>query len=312
MQETETTQHPFPLREMIKELSQHLAEKYVFPEKVQEIASNLHQHLAQGSYDEVRDGETLARMITEHLQEVGHDKHLYVFYVAEGVSASVDDNEVYMPEAIERERQKSAYNYGLKKVEILEGNIGYFQLNEFVHPHIAGESMNAAMTFLAHTQALIIDLRTNVGGEATMVQFLCSYFFDAFAAERTQLNGLYDRRKDLLQQYWVFPYVPGPRYLDKPVYLLTSQRTFSAAEEFTYNLQQLQRALVVGEPTGGGAHAGLYYPISSHFVAFIPTFRAINPISGTNWEGVGVQPDIPVAQEEAFDIAYQRARSDVV
>lgn len=230
MQQTEAPQPIFPFHEIIEVLSQQLTEKYVFPEKAQEIAARLRQNL---------------------------------------------------------------------------------DLNEFVHPHVAGETMHAAMTFLAHTDALIIDLRSNGGGDAAMVQFLCSYFFDAFEAEHIQLNGLYDRRKDLLQQFWVFPYVPGTRYLDKPLYLLTSQRTFSAAEEFAYDLQQLKRALVVGERTSGGAHAGLFYPVMTHFMAFIPTFRAINPISGTNWEGVGVQPDLPVAPEEALDVTYQRAKAQV-
>ncbi len=311
MQQTERTQPIFPLHQIIEELSQHLDEKYVFPEKAQEVAANLRRHLQQGDYDGIGDGDTLARMISEHMRQVSHDKHVNLFYRTDVVAAYVDEDEIYTPEAIEHIRRKSNYNYGLRKLEILEGNIGYFQLDEFVHPHVAGETMQAAMTFLTHTSALIIDLRSNGGGDSAMVQFLCSYFFDAFAAEHIQLNGLYDRRKDLLQQFWVFPYVPGTRYLDKPVYLLTSQHTFSAAEEFTYNLQQLKRALVVGERTGGGAHAGLFYPIATHFEAFIPTFRAINPISGTNWEGVGVQPDLPVAQEGAFEIAYQRAKAQV-
>ena len=163
------------------------------------------------------------------------------------------------------------------------------------------------MTLLTYTDALIIDLRGNGGGEPAMVQLLCSFFFDPFAHENTQLNGLYDRRKDLLHQYWVLPYLPGPRYLEKPLYLLTSKRTFSGAEEFAYNLQQLKRAVIIGETTGGGAHAGLYYPLSTHFEAFIPNCRAINPISGTNWEGIGVVPDLPIAQEDALDLAYQQA-----
>lgn len=302
-------QHIFPLPEIIEELIKQLGENYVFPEKVQEIAASLHQNLEQGIYDGC-DGETLAQTITKQLRAVSHDKHLRLIYQADGVPIRMHGNEVYTPEEIERIYQRKQENYGLKKVEILDGNIGYFQLNKFVHPHVAGESVRAAMTFLAHTQALIIDLRSNGGGEGLMVQFLCSYFFDAFEAEHIQLNGLYDRRQDLLHQYWVFPYVPGTRYLDKPIYILTSYRTFSAAEEFTYNLQQLKRALVVGETTGGGAHAGFPYPVHAHFEAFIPNTRAINPISGTNWEGVGVQPDLPVAQEEALDIAYQKALAE--
>lgn len=209
-------QPPFPLHEIIEGLIQQLGEKYVFPEKAQEIAASFRQQLAQGIYDDVRDGELLAQMITEQLRAVSHDKHLRLIYQADGVSMRLDDNEAYTSKEIERIRQQKQENYGLKKVEILDGNIGYFQINKFVHPHFAGESMRSAMAFLAHTQALIIDLRANGGGEGLMVQFLCSYFFDAFEAEHIQLNGLYDRRKDLLRQYWVFPCVPGTRYLNKP------------------------------------------------------------------------------------------------
>lgn len=306
--ETEKTQPSFSPREIIENLAQNLQEKYVFPDVAQEIAVSLRQHLERGSYDGIRDGELLAQTLTSHLREAGHDKHFRIFYKPEGVPAHVDDNDMYTPEAIEQIYQAKEYNYGLKKLEILDGNIGYFRFDEFVHPHVAGESMRAAMAFLTHTRALIIDLRSNGGGDPLMVQFLCSFFFDAFAAEDIQLNGLYDRRKDLLHQYWALSYVPGARYLEKPLYLLTSQRTFSGAEEFTYNLQQLKRATVVGETTGGGAHAGGFYPVTATFGAFIPTCRAINPISGTNWEGVGVQPDIPVAKEEALDVAYQKAR----
>ncbi|GHO43312.1 S41 family peptidase [Ktedonospora formicarum] len=311
MQITEVGPQHFSLNELIESLVRQLEEKYVFPEKAREIATALYQHLDKGIYADISDGNLLAQMITEHLRVVSHDKHLRLYYRPEGVVDHLEEDETYTPEEIERIYQKREQNYGLKKLEVLDGNIGYFQFNEFVHPAVAGESMNAAMTFLAPTKALIIDLRSNGGGEPAMVQFLASYFFDAFLSENIQLNGLYDRRKDLLQQYWVLPYVPGPRYLDKPVYLLTSEHTFSAAEEFTYNLQQLKRALVIGVTTGGGAHAGLRFPISAHFEAFIPLVRAVNPISGTNWEGVGVQPDIITTKEEALDIAYQKALAEV-
>ncbi|EFH79929.1 S41 family peptidase [Ktedonobacter racemifer] len=310
MQSIDATQQTFSPQAIIEELLKQMGEKYVFPEVVPEVAAALHQHLAAGTYADMHDGELFAQTITAHLREVTHDKHLRLFYQAAGVPQHIDEHEDYTPEEIERIRQKSKENYGLKKVEILDGNIGYLQFNKFVHPHFAGESMNAALTFLIYTRAMIIDLRSNGGGEPTMVQFLCSYFFDAFASETIQLNALYDRRKDVLHQYWALSYVPGKRYLDRPLYLLTSQRTFSAAEEFTYNLQQLKRALVIGETTGGGAHAGLRYPIDTHFEAFIPCLRAINPTSKTNWEGVGVQPDVPVVQAEALEVAYQRALTE--
>lgn len=165
------------------------------------------------------------------------------------------------------------------------------------------------MNFLANTSALIIDLRKNHGGEPALVALMCSYFF---AAEPIHLNSLYWRATESTQQFWTLPYVPGKRYLNKPVYVLTSHETFSGAEEFTYNLQNLKRATIIGETTGGGAHPGDIYQLDAHFEIFIPTGRAINPISGTNWEGVGVLPDIETPQEEALNVAHIMALKKVL
>jgi len=305
----ETTSQNLTPSTLIAKLLQQLDERYVFPDVAQEIAHVLQHHLEAGSYDGISDGKHLAALITEHLYTVAHDKHLRLFYNPEGVSPHVDEEDRYTEEMIEALRRRRTSNYGLQKVEILEGNIGYFQLNAFIHPRIAGESMQAAMTFLTYTDALIIDLRNNTGGESLMVQFLCSYFFDILHEPPTQLTGCFDRRTNQLYQAWTLPYVPGQLYLAKPVYLLTSQRTFSGGEDFSYTLQQLKRACVIGERTGGGAHMGHRYPITEHFEALIPDLRSVNPISGTNWEGTGVQPDIPVEAEKAFDVAYQQAQA---
>src|SRR5579884_1799302 len=127
------------------------------------------------------------------------------------------------------------------------------------------------------------------------------------------LNSLYWRECDRTQQFWTLPYVPGKRFgSQKPVYILTSAETFSGAEEFAYNLKNLTRPTLIGETTGGGAHPGDVYRLSAHFQAFIPGGRAINPISGTNWEGTGVQPDIATPREEAFTIAYKMALKQVL
>jgi hypothetical protein len=159
------------------------------------------------------------------------------------------------------------------------------------------------MNFLAHSSAIIFDLRNNGGGDPSMIQLISSYLFE----ERQHLNSFYIRRGDRTEQYWTQASVPGQKLTDVPVYILTSAYTFSAAEEFTYNLKNMKRATVVGETTGGGAHPvempllalgdGLYARMS------LPFGRAINPITGTNWEGTGVTPDIESPAAQALDIA---------
>jgi C-terminal processing protease CtpA/Prc len=156
------------------------------------------------------------------------------------------------------------------------------------------------MNFVNGTDALIIDLRGNGGGNPAMVALICSYLF---GPEPVHLNDLYWREGDRTDQFWTRKEVAGKRYLNKDVYVLTSKRTFSGAEEFTYNLKNLKRATIVGETTGGGAHPGGMFRMSPHFGAFIPTGRAINPITKTNWEGTGVTPDVAVPAEQALVVA---------
>jgi retinol-binding protein 3 len=162
-----------------------------------------------------------------------------------------------------------------------------------------------ASNFLANSDALILDLRKNGGGAPSMVALVCSYLFPAEPV--VHLNDLYMRPENSTHQWWTLPYVPGKRFVRKPVYVLTSKRTFSAAEECTYNLQKLDRAIIVGETTGGGAHPGGPQPIVDKFVIWVPMGRAINPVSKTNWEGTGVKPDIEVPAELALKTAQIEA-----
>jgi hypothetical protein len=173
-----------------------------------------------------------------------------------------------------------------------------------MHPEVAAEPAAAAMNFLANTDALIIDLRQNGGGGPQSVVLLCSYLFDK---KPVHLNDLYWRKGNRTEEFWTLKEVAGKRYLGRDVYLLTSRRTFSAAEEFAYDLQNLKRVTIVGERTGGGAHPGGGVPVAEHFVVFIPSGRAINPITKTNWEGIGVKPDVEVAADKALETAHQLA-----
>ena len=195
-------------------------------------------------------------------------------------------------------------NGGYRRVERLPGNVGYLQVDGFMHPDVAAEPAAAAMNFLANTDALIIDLRRNGGGGPQSVVLLCSYLFDE---KPVHLNDLYWRKGDRTEEFWTLKELTGKRYLGRDVYLLTSRRTFSAAEEFAYDLQCLKRVTIVGEMTGGGAHPGGGIPVGEHFVVFIPSGRAINPITKTNWEGTGVKPDVEVAADKALETAHELA-----
>jgi C-terminal processing protease CtpA/Prc len=196
-------------------------------------------------------------------------------------------------------------NCAFKRVEILSRNIGYLKFNGFGDPTVCGATVVAAMTFLAHVDAIIFDLRENGGGDPRMVAMISSYLFD----KPTHLNDLYNRKDDFTTQYWTLPYVPGTTLADKPAFVLTSKSTFSGAEEFTYNLKNLKRATIVGETTGGGAHPVSGHRIDDHFMIGVPYARAVNPISRTNWEGTGVEPDVAVKASEALEKAEELASS---
>jgi C-terminal processing protease CtpA/Prc len=192
----------------------------------------------------------------------------------------------------------------------MPGSIGYIDIRYFYRPSWgSGETAIAAMNFLSNMRALIFDLRQCRGGNPGMVALISTYLFDG---EPIHLNSLYWRDEDFTQQYWTLPHVPGKRMGDIPVFVLIGNGTFSAGEEFSYNLKTRQRGILVGEITGGGAHPGSPFRIHPHFEAFIPVGRAINPITRDNWEGEGIPPDIPEKPEKALETAHKLALETVI
>lgn len=296
------------LEALIEQLITHLRANYVFPEVAAALDQSLCAQWRAGRYA-AASGPDLAQLLTDDLQAVSHDKHLRVRHSETLIPLRQGDASADPQWLADYAETGRLDNFGFARVERLAGNIGYIDLRSFYHVSVAAETGIAAMNLLAHTSALIIDLRRNGGGDPAMIALLTSYLFEV---EPVHLNSLYWRSEDRTQQFWTLPYVPGRRYGDKPVYVLCSSRTFSAAEEFTYNLKCRGRATVVGERTGGGAHPGGLYRLDDHFEAFIPTGRAINPLSGTNWEGLGVEPDVVTPQEQAFTVAYAAALREVV
>jgi retinol-binding protein 3 len=284
---------------LIETVLQKLIETYVFPEVARKMEAAIRARMRNGDYDGIREGKLFAEKLTNDLREISHDKHLQVYYSATHIP---EHNEKELTSA-EKKKIRAAYrkrgdavNWGFEKVECLDGNIGYLKFRLFADPEFAGETLASAMRFLSNTNALIIDLRTNSGGEPAMVALVCSYFF---SGEPVHLSDLYWRPDDSITQYWTLPYVPGKRYVGKEVYVLTSKETISAAEAFAYNLKMQKRAALIGETTGGYAHPGSNVRISEHFGVIVPQGRTINAISKTDWEDTGVKPDIEVHAAQA-------------
>jgi retinol-binding protein 3 len=284
---------------------------YVFPDVAKRMGDSLRVRLARKEYDRYTNGVTFAMRLDDDLAEVAHDKHLHVNYSARALPPDASHPAgapppAPSPEDQAREREfLDGINCGFVKVEQLPGNVGYIKFNMFGDTDICAATASAAMTFVASTRALIIDMRENGGGSPGMVAFVSSYLFD----RRTHLNDLWTRRTGETKEFWTSDSVSGRRFGGtKPIYVLTSARTFSGAEEFTYNLKNLKRATIVGETTGGGAHPVSGHRIDEHFMIGVPFARAINPITHPNWEGVGVKPDIAVPANDALETAQRLLR----
>ena len=285
-----------------------LEEHYVFPEVAKRMGDSLRARRARGAYDSHDNAMTFARRLNDDVRELGRDKHLRVNYSARPLPPRPAAGAPPSPEDREAQRRRlEADNCGFDKAEMLEGNIGYLKFDMFADAELCGPTAARAMNKLANAQALIVDLRENGGGSPEMVAYVSSYLF----SKRTHLNDLWTRRTNETEEFWTRD-VPGPKFGgEKPVYVLTSSYTFSGAEEFTYNLKALKRATIVGETTGGGAHPVSGQRIDDHFMIGVPFARAINPITRTNWEGTGVEPDIKVPASEALATAQRLIRERV-
>ncbi|HLO41976.1 MAG TPA: S41 family peptidase [Phycisphaerales bacterium] len=291
-------------REVIENACAALEEGYVFPEVGKKMAAHVREKLKAGGYDSIRSEGELARTLTDDFRSVSRDGHLRV--IAEPQPAR-------QPEPVEEknsfagsEQMMRKDNFSFRKVELLPGNIGYVRFDLFIDHPGARRAAEAAMALVKHADAIIFDMRYNGGGEPEFIQYISSYLFD----EKTHLNDMVDRNGAVVDEYWTLGEIAAEaRVASMPVYVLTSSYTFSGAEEFTYNLKNLKRATVVGETTGGGAHPVRTRRLNDRFAIGVPYMRAQNPITRTNWEGTGVEPDVKVKASEALDRAIELAKA---
>ncbi len=291
-------------KRVIDGVESDLTEYYVDPAVAAKMNAALDAHATAGDYNSITDGNAFAQKLMIDLRAISHDGHLRVDFNPFKMPAP------HEPTAEDRARTREQMlggNCAFDKVEILPGNIGYVKFDAFMDADFCGATVAAAMGFVAHTDALIFDLRQNGGGQPAMVSLIASYLFD----KPTQLNDLFDRHENSTTQYWTLSWVPGERMPTQPVFVLTSHRTFSGGEEFTYDLKTQKRATIVGETTGGGAHPVSGHLVADYFMVGVPFGNAINPITKTSWEGTGVEPDVKVPADDALTTAEKLAADKI-
>lgn len=290
-------------RSLIDGVAKELQAHYVAPDVGNRMIAALRDHLAHGDYDKITSGEEFAAAVTKDLRDVSHDLHLGLVFGRHpgGPEPTLDDHRA----------MARAMNYGFGPIERMSGNVAHVVINGF--PPVVDDDARKAvadlMSQVADADALVVDLRDNGGGSPDTVALIASYLFDTTPVH---LNDMFSRDTGSVQQSWTVRDLRGTRFGgQKPVYVLTSKRTFSGGEEFTYDLQSLHRAKIVGETTGGGAHPVAPHELDEWFTILVPWGRPINPVTKTNWEGTGVVPDIAVSADAALDEAHRRALDDI-
>lgn len=292
-------------KEVIVKIAKEVVQKYIFPDTAEKIKAHLLLQLKNGAYNKINGAEEFARQVELDLRKVSKDKHFRMEFNPEAATELIRMNSRTPEEKKEAEEKLEAeeakINHGFHTLKILPGNIGYLDLRFFGKYTYRGalETAVHAMNFLANADAVIIDLRKNGGGQPKVIQFLCSYFLEP----GIHLNTLQYRYRNHNEALWTLPYVPGKRMTGTPLYILTSGWTFSGGEAFAYHLKHLKRTTLVGEKTRGGAHDQIRIPVADKYILQVGVGRAVNPVTGTNWEAKGVIPHINVPQKDALDKA---------
>lgn len=291
---------------VIDNLKLKLTQKYIDLAVAQRMNQFLDTRVASRAYDKLTSAKAFATQLTTDVRSISHDLHLAVQYSAQPVPELPDTPPPLPPDWFEHAIMEAGrvYNFGFLKVEILPGNVGLIKLAGFPPPEVMGKTMAAVMTTVAYTDALIIDARANTGGSPASVSLFMSYFLEA---KTTTVNAIYWRFENQTDTFTTTLDLPAPRYLNRALFALTGRETFSAGEEFVYDVKALQRGKLIGETTAGAANPAIFQRLEEHFFAFVPAGRVINPITGTNWEGVGVSPDVPTSDSRAFQTAYVTA-----
>jgi len=286
--------------QILRKMSQLLRDNYVSKDMGQICSEYLEKQIENQTYADITHPRAFARELTSDLRKIHEDQHIRI------QSIPPTDKRVIRNRRLDfflQTQDRIKDNLGFKEIKIYPGNVGFIDIRSFEPFELAHDKALNTLYFIENADAIIVDLRNNLGGSPTMVQFLCSFFFD----QPVHLNSIYWRRGDYTEEFWTIDSIGIKKRPDVPVYVLISNRTFSGGEEFAYNLKTQKRATLIGEKTAGGANPGYTFRINENFNIFIPTGHSINPVSGTNWEGKGVEPDIRMKATDALSFALEKA-----
>lgn len=287
---------------IMKQIGELFRDNYVFPDLGKKYEQDIQYMMKTDAYDSIEDAKEFAERITSDLQEITNDKHNYFRLIESSDMGEEKAGSLHHPVRLFRLIQEE--NWGFTRLDWLEGKIGYMDIRRFNPPSIGKDIIVTAMNFVKAANAIIIDIRENQGGDTDILPFFSSYFFEY----PIQLNSDYFRKYDMTKESWTVKEIVGKRLSDIPLFILTSKRTFSAAESFVYDMKVRDRATIVGDSTRGGAHSVDLFKIDDRFEIYISTARSFNPLTGDNWEGTGVVPDILVPAESALDTALVLAK----
>ncbi len=291
---------------IINKISELLRDKYVFPDLGEKYGQDIISIFGSDKYDLINSAEEFAEKVTIDLQTITNDKHIKLRLIESSDLGEEKEGSLHHPVRLYRLIKNE--NLGFFRFDWLEGNIGYLDIRRFNSPAISKNMVVAAMNFVSGANAIIIDFRENQGGTTDILPLLCSYFFEY----PTQLNSDYFREFDITKESWTTKEIVGNRLTDIPLFILTSHKTFSAAESFAFDMKVRNRAIIIGDSTGGGAHSVDLFKIDQQFEIYISTARSFNPVTGSNWERTGVIPDILVPAESALDTAIVLAKKEAM
>ena len=291
-------------QETVNNIAQLLKDNYVFPEVGERCGLHIKSQLEEGYFNKVSDIKEFTELLTKELRSISKDKHMRVLPDRRATGVQGTFNRFY--DRYKYIKRNAENNYGFRKIEILDGGIACIDLRGFADSPEAFDVAVLAMKLIKNSNAVIFDLRKNGGGSPEMIKFILSYFFE----KPTLINTIYWRDRDTTEEYWTNEKVDGTKLSDVPVFVLTSNRTFSGGEEFTFDIQTQKRGVIIGEVTGGGANPGAMFPAGNGINISIPTGTAINPVTNSNWEGVGVKPDIITSADDALDKALELAETE--